>query len=92
MRETVTEKEKAVLDAMRMGASVQVLYTTDSIDEVDNYLDCFDGLEPNQTNVIDRLDFVYPYVGFTKHYNDINLTVTATIMLEGSEKDENLSK
>jgi hypothetical protein len=88
MRETVTEKEKAVLDAMRMGASVQLIYTTDQISEVDGYLDCFDSLKPNRAYIHDRTGFVYPYVGFVKHYDDIELTVQATIMLEGSGKNE----
>ena len=48
MRETVTEKEKAVLDAMRMGANVNILLTSDSLEKVDDYLDCFDGLKSDR--------------------------------------------
>jgi hypothetical protein len=92
MRETVTEKEKAVLDAMRMGANVNILLTTDSLEKVDGYLDCFDGLKSDQSEVHDRSEFVYPYIGFVKRYYDIDLTVQASLMLEGSEENENIPK
>ena len=88
MRETVTEKEKAVLDAMRMGANINILLTTDSLEKVDSYLDCFDCLIPDREYVQDRSSFVYPYVGFSKHYDQIDLVVQATVMLEGGEKSE----
>lgn len=92
MRETVTEKEKAVLDAMRMGANVNILLTTDSLEKIDDYLDCFDGLKSDRTEVHDRSEFVYPYIGFVKRCYDIDLTIQASLMLEGSKKDENLPK
>ena len=88
MRETVTEKEKAVLDAMRMGANVNILLTTDSLKKIDDYMDCFDGLKSERTEVHDRSEFVYPYVGFVKRCYDIELTVQASLMLEGGEKNE----
>lgn len=88
MRETVTETEKAVLDAMRMGAKVNILLTADSIDQVDGYMDYFDHLIPDRVYVQDRSGFVYPYVGFSKYYDQIDLVVQATITLEGGEKNE----
>ena len=88
MRETVTEKEKAVLDAMRMGADVNILLTTDSLEKIDAYMDCFDSLKSERNEVHDRSEFVYPYIGFVKRCYDIDLTVQASLMLEGGEKDE----
>lgn len=88
MRETVTETEKAVLDAMRMGAKVNILLTAYSIDQVDGYMDCFDHLIPDRVYVQDRSRFVYPYVGFSKYYDQIDLVVQATVTLEGGEKNE----
>lgn len=88
MRETVNEKEKAVLDAMRMGANVNILLTTDSLGKIDEYLDCFDGLKSDRTEVHDRSEFVYPYVGFVKRCYDIDLTIQASLMLKGGEKNE----
>ncbi|CZR03624.1 hypothetical protein [Trichococcus collinsii] len=90
MRETVNEKEKAVLDAMRMGANVNILLTTDSLEKVDDYLDCFDGLKSDRTEVHDRSEFVYPYIGFVKRCYDIDLTVQASLMLKGGEKNEEI--
>lgn len=88
MRETVTEKEKAVLDAMRMGANINILLTTDSLEKIDDYMDCFDGLKSDRTEVHDRSEFVYPYIGFVKRCYDIDLTVQASLMLKGGEKNE----
>lgn len=88
MRETVTEKEKAVLDAMRMGASVQLLLVTHSLEKVDEYLESFDGLKPDREYIHDSSDFAYPNVGFVKYYDQINLVVQATVMLEGGEKND----
>ena len=88
MRETVTEKEKAVLDAMRMGANVNILLTTDSLKKIDDYMDCFDELESERIEVNDRSEFVYPYIGFVKRCYDIDLTVQASLMLKGGEKNE----
>ena len=88
MRETVNEKEKAVLDAMRMGASVNILLTTDSLEKVDDYLDYFDSLKPDRKYIQDSSSFVYPYVGFSKHYDQIDLIVQATVKLEGGENNE----
>lgn len=89
MRETVTEKEKAVLDAMRMGADVNVTYVTErTIDEVDDFLQCFDGLKEDTVYVHDRTDFGMPYVGFVKYYRDLNLSVIATIKVERRPKDD----
>lgn len=93
MRETVNEKEKAVLDAMRMGASVNILLTTYSLEKVDEYLESFDGLKPDREYIQDRSSFVYPYVGFSKHYDQVDLVVQASLTLaERSKKHENLSK
>ena len=54
MRETVTEIEKAVLDAMRMGAKINLLLTSDSLENVDKYLESFDGLKADREYVQDR--------------------------------------
>lgn len=86
MRETVTEKEKAVLDAMRMGASVNILLIADSIENVDEYLESFDCLKPDREYIEDRSSFTYPYVSFSKYYDQINLVVQATIRLEGEKE------
>ena len=88
MRETVTEIEKAVLDAMRMGAKINLLLTSDSLENVDKYLESFDGLKADREYIQDRSSFVYPYAGFSKHYDQIDLIVQATVMLEGGEKNE----
>ena len=88
MRKTVTEKEKAVLDAMRMGENVNILLTTDSLEKVDDYLHCFDCLKPDREYIEDRSSFTYPYVSFSKYYDQIDLIVQATVMLEGGEKNE----
>ena len=88
MRETVTEIEKAVLDAMRMGAKINLLLTSDSLENVDKYLESFDGLKADREYIHDRSIFVYPYVGFSKHYDQIDLIVQATVMLEGGEKND----
>lgn len=88
MRETVTEKEKAVLDAMRMGANVNILLTTDSLEKVDDYLDCFGSLKSDRTEVHDRSEFIYPYIGFVKRCYDFDLTVQASLMLKSGEKNE----
>ena len=88
MRETVTEIEKAVLDAMRMGAKINLLLTSDSLENVDKYLESFDGLKADREYIQDRSSFVYPYVGFSKHYDQIDLIVQATVMLEGGEKND----
>ena len=88
MRETLTEKEKAVLDAMKMGASVNILLVTDSLEKVDEYLESFDGLKPDREYIQDRSSFVYPYVSFSKHYDQIDLIVQATVKLEGGENNE----
>lgn len=92
MRETVTEKEKAVLDAIRMGATISVLFTTDSREKVDEYLESFDAFEPDREYIQERSSFVYPYIGFAKHYDKINVSVQVSLMLKGGEEYENLPK
>ena len=54
MRETVTEIEKAVLDAMRMGAKINLLLTSDSLENVDKYLESFEGLKADREYIQDR--------------------------------------
>ena len=88
MRETVTEKEKAVLDAMRMGAIVNIFLKTDSLEKVDECLELFDGLKPDREYIHDSSTADYPNVGFSKHYDRINLVVQAVAMLEDGEKNE----
>ena len=88
MRVVITDREKAVVDAMRMGADVNILLTTDSLEKIDAYMDCFDSLKSERNEVHDRSEFVYPYIGFVKRCYDIDLTVQASLMLEGGEKNE----
>ena len=87
MRETVTEIEKAVLDAMRMGAKINILLITDSLENVDEFLESFDCLKPDREYIHDQSSFAYPYVGFVKHYDQIDLVVQATINMGGDEKE-----
>ena len=88
MRVVITDIEKAVVDAMRMGAKINLLLTSDSLENVDKYLESFDGLKADREYIQDRSSFVYPYVGFSKHYDQIDLIVQATVMLEGGEKND----
>ncbi len=88
MRVEITDREKAVVDAMRMGAKINLLLTSDSLENVDKYLELFEGLKADREYIQDRSSFVYPYVGFSKHYDQIDLIVQATVMLEGGEKND----
>ena len=87
MRVVITDREKAVLDAMRMGANVNILLTSDSLEKIDAYMDCFDCLKSDRIEVHDRSEFVYPYIGFVKRCYDVDLTIQASLMLKGSEKN-----
>ena len=84
----LTDEEMAVVDAMRMGASVHLLLVTHSLEKVDEYLESFDGLKPDREYIHDSSDFTYPNVGFAKYYDQINLVVQATVMLEGGGNNE----
>ena len=83
----LTPKEKAVVDAMRMGATLDVsIYVDckqDPIEKVDKFFSCFDVIKGGYVSVYDRSDFEeVPYVGFVKFYSDSDLRVSASVILE----------
>ena len=50
MRVVITDREKAVVDAMRMGANIQVRFAAlETYQEVDEAFACFDGIEAKQS-------------------------------------------
>ena len=63
-----------------MGAKINLLLTSDSLENVDKYLESFEGLKADREYIQDRSSFVYPYVGFSKHYDQIDLIVQATVL------------
>lgn len=79
MRETVTEIEKAVLDAMRMGADIQVRFAAlETYQEVDEAFSCFDAIEAKQSmNIYDVNFYLAPFVAFDRNFN--GLTVLASL-------------
>lgn len=88
MRETVTEKEKAVLDAMRMGADVQVRFAgLETYQEFDEAFACFDNLEAvRPMNIYDMTGTFFSFVSFDREYQ--KLMVLASINMKGGEKNE----
>ena len=79
MRETVNEKEKAVVDAMRMGADIQVRFAAlETYQEVDEAFSCFDAIEAKQSmNIYDVNFYLAPFVAFDRNFN--GLTVLASL-------------
>lgn len=79
MIETVNEKEKAVVDAMRMGADIQVRFAAlETYQEVDEAFSCFDAIEAKQSmNIYDVNGYLAPFVAFDRNFN--GLTVLASL-------------
>ena len=79
MRVVITEKEKAVVDAMRMGADIQVRFAAlETYQEVDEAFSCFDAIEAKQSmNIYDVNFYLAPFVAFDRNFN--GLTVLASL-------------
>ena len=79
MRVVITDREKAVVDAMRMGANIQVRFAAlETYQEVDEAFACFDGIEAKQSmNIYDVNGYIAPFVAFDRNFN--NLTVLASL-------------
>ena len=79
MRVVITDREKAVVDAMRMGANIQVRFAAlETYQEVDEAFACFDGIEANQAmNIYEGNGYIAPFVAFDRNFN--NLTVLASL-------------
>ena len=79
MRVAITEKEKAVVDAMRMGADIQVRFAAlETYQEVDEAFSCFDAIEAKQSmNIYDVNFYLAPFVAFDRNFN--GLTVLASL-------------
>ena len=79
MRVVITDREKAVVDAMRMGANIQVRFAAlETYQEVDEAFACFDGIEAKQSmNIYDVNLYLAPFVAFDRNFNDI--TVLASL-------------
>ena len=82
----LTREEKAVVDAMRAGASIDVtlrIYETPNpIDEVDKFLAIFSSLTTENAFVHDRTDFEIPYIGFSKFFRDSKIIARVSVHLE----------
>ena len=79
MRVVITDREKAVVDAMRMGANIQVRFAAlETYQEFDEAFACFDGIESKQSmNIYDVNGYIAPFVAFDRNFN--NLTVLASL-------------
>jgi hypothetical protein len=82
----LTAEEKAVVDAMRAGASIDVTLrideTPDPIDEVDKFFAGFNCLTTENAFVHDRTDFEIPYIGFSKFFRDSKIIARVSVHLE----------
>ena len=89
----LTHKEKAVVDAMRAGASIDVTLridetpdpideTPDPIDEVDKFFAGFNSLTTETAFVHDRTDFEIPYIGFSKFFRDSKIIARVSVHVE----------
>lgn len=81
MRVVITDREKAVVDAMRMGANIQVRFAAlETYQEVDEAFACFDGIEAKQSmNIYDVNFYLAPFVAFDRNFD--NLTVLASLKI-----------
>ena len=72
-------EEKAVVDAMRMGADIQVRFAAlETYQEVDEAFSCFDAIEAKQSmNIYDVNFYLAPFVAFDRNFNGI--TVLASL-------------
>lgn len=79
MRVEITDREKAVVDAMRMGANIQVGFAAfETYQEVDEAFACFDGIEAKQSmNIYDVNGYIAQFVVFDRNFD--NLTVLASL-------------
>ena len=79
MRVVITEKEKAVVDAMRAGADIQVRFAAlETYQEVDEAFAYFDAIETKQSmNIYDVNVYLAPFVAFDRNFN--GLTVLASL-------------
>ena len=79
MRVVITDREKAVVDAMRMGANIQVRFAAlETYQEFDEAFACFDGIEAKQSmNIYDVNRYIAPFVAFDRNFD--NLTVSASL-------------
>ena len=79
MRVVITDREKAVVDAMRMGANIQVrIAEMETYQEVDEAFSCFDAIEAKQSmNIYDVNFYLAPFVAFDRNFNGI--TVLASL-------------
>ena len=79
MRVVITKKEKAVVDAMRMGADIQVRFAAlETYQELDEAFSCFDAIEAKQSmNIYDVNFYLAPFVAFDRNFN--GLTVLASL-------------
>ena len=75
----LTREEKAVVDAMRMGADIQVRFAAlETYQEVDEAFSCFDAIEAKQSmNIYDVNFYLAPFVAFDRNFNGI--TVLASL-------------
>ena len=82
----LTREEKAVVDAMRAGASIDVTLRIDEtpnpIDEVDKFLAIFSSLTTETAFVHDRTDFEIPYIGFSKFFRDSKIIARVSVHAE----------
>ncbi|CZR10864.1 hypothetical protein [Trichococcus collinsii] len=89
----LTAEEKAVVDAMRAGASIDVTLridetpdpideTPDPIDGVDKFFAGFNSLTTENAFVHDRTDFEIPYIGFSKFFRDSKIIARVSVHLE----------
>ena len=82
----LTREEKAVVDAMRAGASIDVtlrIYETpDPLDEVDKFFAGCNSLTTENAFVHDRTDFEIPYIGFSKFFRDSKIIARVSVHLE----------
>ena len=89
----LTAEEKAVVDAMRAGASIDVTLridetpdpideTPDPIDEVDKFFAGFNSLTTENAFVHDRTDFEIPYIGFSKFFRDSKIIARVSVHAE----------
>ena len=89
----LTAEEKAVVDAMRAGASIDVTLridetpdpideTPDPIDEVDKFFAGFNSLTTENAFVHDRTDFEIPYIGFSKFFRDSKIIARVSVHSE----------
>ena len=78
MRAVITDREKAVVDAMRMGANIQVRFAAlETYQEVDEAFACFDAIEANQSmNIYDVNSYLATFVAFERNFNGLGVSAS----------------